>query len=184
MTEEIQQNMRPLGILLTLGMLLAMLSGSAYSQSGGAVVQRIQEGDTAYTNNFKDIVKLRNGSEIQPLTMINTEGKSKVMLLWRGGLFTSLGESSSISSASEQPNGPVSQIQVVQGIARFRTDPSAANPVPYKVTTPMASIRPASEDQPADYVVEVYKPSTTILTVLCGKVGVANVSSGSQQETV
>ena len=184
MTEKIQRNVRLLSILSALCLLLAMLPGSAYSQSAAAVVQGVEGEANAYTNGYKDIVKLGNGSAIQPLTMINTGAKSRAMLLWNGGLFTSLGASSSLSSVSEHPNGPVSQIQVVEGIARFKTDPTAANPARYTVATPIASIRPAAGDQPVDYVVEVYDPSTTILTVLSGKVGVVNSSSGSQQETV
>jgi hypothetical protein len=155
----------------------------AHAQESVAVVQELRGEASAYDSGFTKVVKLEKGSEIGPFGMVNTGAKSKLMLRWREGLFASMGESSSISSSSETGGDQISQIQMVQGIARFTTDRSVSSPAfPYTVTTATSSIRPEAADQPTDFVLEVYDPSTTILTVLSGKVRVTDRSSGSPQE--
>ncbi|MEW6530278.1 MAG: hypothetical protein AB1473_05535 [Thermodesulfobacteriota bacterium] len=161
-----------------------MGTGLVYAQESVAVVQELQGEASAYDSGFAKVVRLEKGSEIGPFGMVNTGAKSKLMMRWREGLFASMGESSSISSSSETGSDRISQIQMVQGIVRFTTDRSVSSPAfAYTVTTATSSIRPEAVDQPTDFVLEVYDSSTTILTVLSGRVRVTDRSSGSPQET-
>jgi hypothetical protein len=163
-----------------------LLPGLAHSEETvAAVAQSIQGGANEYQAGYKNIVKLNQGAKIEPFSVINTGAKSKLMLRWSEGLFSSLGESSSISSATERGRGPVDEIQMIQGIVRFTTDENVTNPAfAYTVVTPTVAIRPDTAGQPVDYVVEVDDPSTTILTVLSGKVRVKDNSNGTSKENV
>ncbi len=163
-----------------------LLPGLAHSEgSVAAVAQNIQGEATEYQAGYKSIVKLSQGSKIEPYSVINTGTKSKLMLRWSEGFFSSMGESSSISSAGERGSGPADQIQMIQGIARFTSDKDVTNPsFDHTVTTPTVSIRPDEANQPVDYVLEVDDSSTTILTVLTGKVRVTDNTGGTPVEHV
>jgi len=128
---------------------------------------------------------LDKGAQIQPNGLINTDANSKLFLRWQGGLFSSMGESSSLSSATEGESGQVSQLQMVQGAVRFTTDTSVTNPpFTYSVVSPLVTIQPAADGQPVDYTVEVYNPTSTMVTVISGKVRIVDRSGRTPQEGV
>ncbi len=160
-----------------------MLVGLAHSQESIAVVQKLQGEANASQAGQTNTTKLQEGSEIASFSTISTGVKSKLMLRWKLGMFTSMGESSSISSVNKGGSNPVSRIQLNKGIARFTTDGDVANPsFSYTVVTPTVSIRPDEADQLADYTLEVRDPSTTILTVFSGKVRAAALTGSAREE--
>lgn len=177
--------MRLLSILAVLLLSSWLLPGWAHSEETVAVVQDLQGDVTAYQGSLMEIKKLEKGSKIELSSIVNTGGKSKLLLRWQQGLFASLGESSSISSAREGDTRQASRIQIIQGIARFSTDKSEGNPAfSYVVATPMVSIQSDPVDQPVDYMVEMSDSSSTILTILSGKVPVVYQTAGVPEESV
>ena len=59
-----------------------------------------------------------------------------------------------------------------------------SRPLPYSVTTAVASIQPESYDQPVDFIVESYDPTSTVVTVVAGRVKVRNLTVTPSQEQI
>ncbi len=181
MREAVRSTSKLLSVLAVLLLCYWMLPSSAHSQESVAIVQALQGEANASAAGQTNVTKLSKDSQIDPSSTVNTGVKSKLMLRWNQGMFTSIGESSSISLAG---NGgrPMSSIQMNKGIARFTTDGKVTNPnFSYTVVTPAVSIQPDEAGQSVDYTLEVRDPATTILTVLLGTVR-ATVLTGSARE--
>jgi hypothetical protein len=130
-------------------------------------------------------VKLSMGSMVNAWNIVSADIGSKLFLRWETGILNSLGESSSIFLASQEtPRGPTDTIEVIEGALRVTRQSGGGNVTPYVVTTPVASIEPESYNQPVDFIVEVYTPTTTVVTVISGSVKVTNMTLSEPEETM
>ncbi len=153
--------------------------------TAGAVVGALEGEAEVSGDTGQEIEKLASGSAVNPGDAISTEEKSKLLLRWDSGLMGSLGEFSSILLLPEDVGGPATNIQMTDGIFRLSVDPrGGSRPTPYSVTTSMASIQPESYDQPVDFIVESYDPSSTVITVVAGRVKVRNLAVTPAQELI
>jgi len=153
--------------------------------TAGAVVGALEGEAEVSADTGQEIEKLDSGSAVNPGDAISTEEKSKLLLRWDSGLMGSLGEFSSILLLPEDVGGPATNIQMTDGIFRLSVDPrGGSRPTPYSVTTSMASIQPESYDQPVDFIVESYDPSSTVITVVAGRVKVRNLAVTPAQELI
>lgn len=151
----------------------------------GAVVGALEGEAEVSADTGQEIEKLASGSAINPGDAIFTEEKSKLLLRWDSGLMGSLGEFSSILVLPEDVGGPATNIQMTDGIFRLSVDPrSGSRPTPFTVSTAVASIQPESYDQPVDFIVESYDPSSTVITVVAGRVRVRNLAVSPSQEQI
>ena len=151
----------------------------------GAVVGAIEGEAEVSGDTGQEIEKLASGSAVNPGDAVSTEEKSKLLLRWDSGLMGSLGEFSSILVLPEDVGGPATNIQMTDGIFRLSVDPrSGSRPTPYSVTTAVASIQPESYDQPVDFIVESYDPSSTVITVVAGRVKVTNLTVTPSREQI
>jgi hypothetical protein len=122
--------------------------------------------------------QLQTGDIVQAWNAITSGENSRVYLQWDSGVATSLGDFSSIFLSPEQtPTGETNLFQIIEGIVRVTAGPFKGSVERYSVATPVALIEPTSPEQ-TDFIVEVYDPSTTVLTVLAGSLKVTNVSTG------
>jgi hypothetical protein len=153
--------------------------------AAGAVVGAIEGEAEVSGDSGQEIEKLASGSAINPGDAVFTEEKSKLLLRWDSGLMGSLGAFSSILLLPEDVGGPATNIQMTDGIFRLSVDPrGGSRPTPYSVTTAVASIQPESSDQPVDFIVESYDPSSTVITVVAGRVKVRNLTVSPAQEQI
>ncbi len=83
----------------------------------------------------------------------------------------------------QTPDGDRDTVQVIEGIVRVATGQSPRSIAPYSVVTPVASIEPASFNEPVDFIVEVYDPSTTVITVVAGDLKVSHLKGGAPMGT-
>ncbi len=129
--------------------------------------------------------QLQTGDIVRAWNTITSGENSRVYLQWDSGVATSLGDFSSIFLSPEQiPTGETKLFQIIEGIVRVSTGPFEGAAEHYSVATPVAFIEPTSQE-PTDFIVEVYDPSTTVLTVLAGNLKVTNLSTGeSTTQTV
>ncbi|MBI5572312.1 MAG: hypothetical protein HY914_20380 [Desulfomonile tiedjei] len=176
-------------VIVAFGLVSWSWPDQSYSQgssAGGAVVEAV-EGQAAITrDDGQDEKNLGRGSSVNPWELVTTREKSKLLLGLERGPLVSMGEFSSVTIAPEQDatrGGEIPSIQVVEGVVRAtrRTD-TGAQPHPFSIATPVVSIRPESDDQPVDVVVEVYDPATTVVTVVSGNVKIRNLTTGDQTE--
>ena len=176
-------------IFLAMLCLLAMpwLSPSTAQAAArvGAVVGAIEGEAEVSGDTGQEIQKLASGSAVNPGDAVFTEEKGKLLLRWDSGLMGSLGEFSSILVLPEDVGGPATNIQMTDGIFRLSVDPrGGSRPTPYSVTTAVASIQPESYDQPVDFIVESYDPSSTVITVVAGRVKVTNLTVTPSREQI
>jgi len=179
-------------ILVTaLSAALAVMSWSyptpSIAQSGGApsaTVAAIQGQGEVILEGMEEQKSLQSGDNVQAWNSITTSEKSRLYLKWDNGVATSLGDFSSIFLSPEQTpgGGAIDIFQIVGGIVRVATDQSKGVNAPFAVMTPVALIEPTNLDQPADFIVEVYDPSTTVLTVVAGDLRVRNIAGGEPRE--
>lgn len=129
---------------------------------------------------------LEQGMKVESWQTVSTDEKGKVMLRWEHGLVTSLGGFSTVllSSGADQVR-EVPNIQVLDGLVRVATQEKAGNDASlFFVTTPIASMRPENPGQPIDFLVEVYEPSTTVVTVITGNLRITKLKGQQPKEEV
>ncbi|MBI4962701.1 MAG: hypothetical protein HY913_05430 [Desulfomonile tiedjei] len=160
---------------------------TSLSQSGGgpsATVAAIQGEGEVTLEGREESQKLRSGDTVQAWNSISTGENSRLFLNWDNGVGTSMGDFSSLFlSRGQTATGESDIFQVVEGIVRVATGRSGGA-APYSLVTPVALIEPAAFDQPADFIVEVYDSSTTVLTVVAGDLRVSNLSTGDSKEQI
>ncbi len=129
---------------------------------------------------------LHNGDAVESWKMISTDARSKLLLRWGGGLLGSMGEYSSIIlSSAEGPGGEIPNVNLIEGALRVASDRQAGlNPTAFVLTTPAALIQPDLSGEPVDFIVEVYEPSKTVVTVVAGKIRVKRDKAGTEPEEV
>ncbi len=151
--------------------------------TGGAVVAAIEGEAELSGSSGQETGQLQTGGVVKSDDAASTGPKSKLLLNWDSGLTASLGEYSSILLLPEDVNAPATNIQMSDGILRLAWNrPGASPPQPYSVSTPVASIQPESYDQPVDFIVESYDPTSTVITVVNGRVKVTNLTVTPFQE--
>ncbi len=162
--------------IMVLGLIVTFIMvHPAYAQIEGiAASVKATQGTAQLTPSGEQTPRpLSRGSIVSAWDTVATDERSKLLLGWRNGLSTSMGEFSSLLLASEQAQAGVApSIQVINGVFRFSSQPSGSNSPEYLVTTPVATIYPASFDQPTDFTVEVYDPKSAAITVLSGNLRV------------
>lgn len=174
-------------IILGIGWLFLQPTPVSAAVTTAAVVSAI-EGKAAVTGKEPgEQVPLEQGIRVEPWQTVSTEDKGKVMLRWEHGLVGSLGGFSSALLASMSDRGrEIPNIQVLDGLVRVATEDRAGKDTSsFVVTTPMAAIRPEGPPgQPIDFIVEVYEPSTTVITVISGSLKVTKLKGQQPKEEV
>ena len=160
-------------------------SDAKAAQALRAAVQAVQ-GDASMTvGPDQEPAKLTVGKMVEAWNTVSTNENSKLFLKWETGLLNSLGGSSSIFLASrETKSGPVDTIEMTEGLLRVTQKSGGGGGAPYMVVTPAASIEPVNSDEPVDFIVEVYVPTTAVITVVSGNVRVKNLTLSPSTETV
>ena len=122
-------------------------------------------------------VELKNGDIVHIRDTIATNAHSKLLLKWKSGVLTSLGEQSSVLvSQREAQGGPVNVLNMTKGVLRVSKPRGCGKVTPYRVTTPEASIEPLNFDEPVDFIVDVRSPTMSVITVISGPVRINNLS--------
>ena len=144
--------------------------------TSGVVSALEGRGEISGGEGDQDIRPLEQGSLIGPWDSVTTAKDSKAFLTWTKGLAASLGEFSTVLFSPEvEDAGTVYRLQLVEGLVRVTHHAQQAHPdLMYEVVTPVGAVSPARIDEPADFVVEVYEPAKTTITVISGKVRVKN----------
>ncbi|MFH0958765.1 MAG: hypothetical protein V1897_08695 [Pseudomonadota bacterium] len=150
-----------------------------------AAVQAV-EGDATMTVGLdQEPAKLAVGKTVEAWNTVSTNENSKLFLKWETGLLNSLGGFSSIFLASrETKSGPIDTIEMTEGLLRVTRKSGGGAGAPYMVVTPAASIEPVNIDEAVDFIVEVYVPTTAVITVVSGNVLVKNLTLTPPTETV
>ena len=170
---------------MSFGHSLAVSQRATAAPPSGATVGAIEGQAEVSGDTGQELKKLDVGNPVNPGDDVTTEEKTRLMLRWDTGLMGSLGEFSSIFLLPEQAGGPATDIQMTDGMLRLAFDqPGPGRPVPYSVTTAVASIQPESFDQPVDFIVESYDSTATVVTVVAGRVKVRNLTIPSSQEQI
>jgi|GEM_PF-1316619 len=142
-----------------------------------AAVQAVQGEASVVVDRDQEPVKLAVGSMVDAWNTVSTSENGKLFLKWKTGLLNSLGSSSSMFLATrETEHGPADVIEITQGLLRVTKPSGGSSGAPYMVLTPAASIEPVSSDEPVDFIVEVYVPTTAVVTVISGNVRVKNLT--------
>ena len=144
--------------------------------TSGVVSALEGRGEISGGEGDQDIRPLEQGSLIGPWDSVTTAKDSKAFLTWTKGLAASLGEFSTVLFSPEvEDANTVYRLQLVEGLIRVTHNAQQAHPdLMYEVITPVGAVSPARIDEPADFVVEVYEPAKTAITVISGKVRVKN----------
>ncbi|HMK34980.1 MAG TPA: hypothetical protein VK463_07940, partial [Desulfomonilaceae bacterium] len=162
-----------LALLIASACVTWAVGDSSYAQATAprAVVQAVQGEASVTPGADREPENLAQGSVVNAWNMISTEGQSKLFLQWETGILNLLGEFSSIFLTSRQTEaGPIEAIEVAEGVLRVIKQSGGGSVSPYVVTTPAAVIEPASYDDPVDFVVEAYMPTSSVITVISGQV--------------
>ncbi len=148
--------------------------------TSGVVSALEGRGEISGGEGDQDIRPLEQGSLIGPWDSVTTAKDSKAFLTWTKGLAASLGEFSTVLFSPEvEDANTVYRLQLVEGLVRVTHHAQQAHPdLMYEVVTPVGAVSPARIDEPADFVVEVYEPAKTTITVISGKVRVKNPRPG------
>jgi hypothetical protein len=178
--------MRPsavvLGVLVVVSWLWLTTAPCALAQVPGAVVGAAEGEAEMLTQGKIESMPLAVGSRVEAWNTITTGTGGRLFLRWDNGIVTSLGDMSNVFLSTALVDGrEVPSFQVVEGIVRFAAT-SSGRSIPYSVVTPAAQIQPEFPDQPVDFIVEVYDPSSTRITSLSGNVRIRSLRSGSGEE--
>ena len=150
-----------------------------------AAVQAVQGDANVTVDRDQEPTKLAVGSMVDAWNTVSTNENGKLFLKWETGMLNSIGGSSSIFLASrETERGPVDTIEMTEGLLRVTKQSGGGAGTPYMVVTPAASIEPANYDEPVDFIVEVYVPTTAVITVVSGNVRIKNLTLSRPTETV
>jgi hypothetical protein len=173
------RSVRAIAILIVF--VCATESRPAFPQTAiNPVTQQVQGNVYILGDSAQAETAVKQGAAVGPYKTISTDSGGKVMIEWGPGLSSSAGEVSSFFYTSEQ-DGSL-RIDLMEGI--FRTSQGTTlgeSGTPFSVVTPMASIGPALAGEPSDFVVEVYDSSSTIVSVLSGRIKVKNVDTGEEK---
>ncbi len=161
--------MRPSAVALALfvvSWLLLAAAPGALAQVPGAVVGAVEGDAEMFTQGRIESTPLAVGSRVEAWNTITTGTGGRLFLRWDNGIVSSLGDMSNVFLATALVDGrEVPRFQMVGGIVRFAAT-SSGRSAPYSVVTPSAQIQPEFPDQPVDFIVEVYDPSSTRITSL------------------
>ena len=150
-----------------------------------AEVESIQGDANIIVDRDQEPIKLAVGSIVEAWNPVSTNENGKLLLKWKTGILNSIGGSSSIFLATQDTDrGPADVIEMTQGLLRVTKQSGGSSGAPYMVVTPAASIEPVSSDEPMDFIVEVYIPTTTVITVVSGNVRVKNLTLTRPADTV
>ncbi|AFM27387.1 hypothetical protein [Desulfomonile tiedjei] len=178
MRERIFSGIRFLGRLAILCSVI-FLPGLSFGQEAPAVVQAVQGQAEALPADFQESAKLEQGARVKPSDIISTNKDSKVLLLWTDRLYASLAEYSSLSF-DFQDRKAVPHVQLIEGLARITNSGLHSNSESdHVLSTPLATVRPVDPNQPIDYIVEIYSPTTTIVSILSGRVEIESRTGDS-----
>ncbi len=165
-------NAAPAAILI--GFLLFCTVPGTVAEAAGppAVVAEIVGTALLHPDGDPESKSLSQGSAINPWDTVSTQDKTRLFLTWDNGLKVSLGEFSSLLySTDEDANGPTNEVQIIEGVVRVATGENRGRDTRrFFVSTPLAYVEPADVNEPVDFVVEVYDPSKTVVTVISGRV--------------
>jgi len=173
-------------IILSLGLLSLQPGAVSGAVSTAAVVSAIEGKAEVSGKEPGEQQPLEQGMRIEPWQTVSTEETGKVLIRWEHGLLGSLGGFSSAVLASLVDRGrEVPTIQVLDGLVRVATEERAGTDASsVLVTTPIASIRPEGSGGHVDFVVEVYEPSTTVVTVISGNLRISKLKGQQPKEEV
>ena len=183
------RNMRYLFlVLLCLSFAAWPSSRTAQAKDASSAVAAAVEGMAElYPEGGAEPGPIEKDTIIQPWDSVSTLEKGKLLLRWDNGLIVSMGELSSILYASDEEGSPDRQdIQIMEGILRVSPDkPTEGRPQQYSIETPLASIVPKNPNEFVDFIVEVYPPIRTVVTVISGEVVIADPKgAGWKEKTV
>lgn len=147
-------------------------SASVQAISGQAYIAAADEGDS------KD---LQRGDRVGLWKTVRTEAEGKLLLDIERAFSASMGPLSTVFLSSSETDGrTIPDLQVIEGAVRAVSTGSDSDS--YSVTTPIISLSPTSAGKEADFVVEVYEPTVTMVTVLKGEVRIKDLSSEKPAE--
>ncbi len=141
----------------------------------------VRHGDAA------EFTPVSTGDPANLTDTFQTDKNSKLWLKFNDSSHNSLGQLSEIYYFDYEQSGAASYFgaDMTQGIIRFiKQLPSTAPASSYTITTPTAVINVESTDRPADFVVNVYNPKQTTVTVIWGRVRVKNVLEELKTERI
>jgi hypothetical protein len=172
-------------VALITALWLFFLTGHTSAAVPGAVVGAVEGQAEMLTEGKIESVQLSAGSRVDAWNTISTGRGGKLFLRWDDGTMTSSGEMSNVFLSTSLVDGrEVPSFQIMGGVVRVATTLPSGRPAPYSVMTPAAQIQPESPDQPVDFVVEVYDPSATLITVLSGSVVIKSLKGGPDGEKI
>ena len=154
----------------------------AQTEDPSATVRSVQGAPTMSGGLDQNLPPLAVGLTLRAWEVARTNQADKIYLQLNTGPGLAVGEYSSFFLSSKQdPSGTVAEIQITEGSLRFAGMPG---PQPYSVVTPIASISPEDPSVPFDFVVEAPTPTTTVVTVLDGRVRVENLSVNGVSQSI
>jgi hypothetical protein len=163
----------------------ALSNAEVMSDPPRAVVKAIQGDANMVVDRDKGPTKLAVGSMVDTWNTVSTNENGKLLLKWKTGILNSIGASSSIFLATKDTDrGPTDVIEMTEGLLRVTRDSGGGAITPYMVVTPAASIEPVNSEDPVDFIVEVYIPTTTVITVVAGNIQVKNLTLTRPADTV
>ncbi|MGA8831903.1 MAG: hypothetical protein WB554_09875, partial [Desulfomonilaceae bacterium] len=163
----------------------ALSNAEVVSDPPRAVVKAIQGDANMVVDRDKGPTKLAVGSMVDAWNTVSANGNGKLLLKWKTGILNSIGASSSIFLATKDTDrGPADVIEMTEGLLRVTRDGGGGAITPYMVVTPAASIEPVNSEEPVDFIVEVYIPTTTVVTVVSGNIRVRNLTLTRPADTV
>lgn len=163
----------------------ALSNAEVVSDPPRAAVKAIQGDANMVVDRDKGPTKLAVGSMVDAWNTVSTNENGKLLLKWKKGILNSIGGSSSIFLATQDTDrGPADVIEMTEGLLRVTRDGGGGAIPPYMVVTPAASIEPVNSEEPVDFIVEVYIPTTTVVTVVSGNIRVRNLTLTRPADTV
>ncbi|MEW6352440.1 MAG: hypothetical protein AB1646_25600 [Thermodesulfobacteriota bacterium] len=158
-------------ITFTAGVTLTDLQAA---DTRAAIVEAIEGEADISTDRKPDLVKLQRGDPIDLWSSVSTGAGSKLLVRWDDASWVSMGQFSSLSVSDHVSNAPPGRsVDLTEGIVRISSlGATGVDARPYSVTTPLVIVQPESFTDPVDFVVEVYDPTTAVVTVGKGRVRV------------
>lgn len=173
-------------LIVSIGWLCIQPGAVLGAVSAAAVVSAVEGKAEVSGKEPGEQVPLEKGMRIEPWQTVATDEKGKLMLRWEDGLVASLGGfSSALLSVAADRAREAQNIQVLDGLARVASQKATGSDASaFFVTTPTASIRPEQPGRPVDFIVEVYEPDRTVVTVIAGSVRISKVEGEQPREEI
>ncbi|MBI5249394.1 MAG: FecR domain-containing protein, partial [Desulfomonile tiedjei] len=166
---------------------IALSSPSAWAQERIGSAQALEGNVYLRHANETEFRTLATGNPASLTDTYQTDKNSKLWLKFNDDSHNSMGQLSEIYYYDFEKSGPASFFgaDMSGGTIRFikklpKTSPASA----YILTTPTAIIQVEPTDRPADFVISVYNPKQTTVTVVWGRVRVKNVLEELKTERV